>query len=312
MLAIILTILKIIGIVLLAVLALILLILAIVLFVPIRYRIKADKSDPGDDIRAAAFVTYLLHILSAKVEYDNEISYCVRLFGIKIRPKKEKPQDIQDHVEEISGTDDSDAESVVIETSDNTEPEIDVYDSEYWEINDEGIEEAGEQASEEVINEACDEENEESLADKIDKILDKIISKYNDLEQKINKIRDRIRYLEKLKNDAGCRRAFDLILKQGLHLIKKIAPKKITGFIHFGFEDPATTGKVLMYLALIYPSLPRKFRIDPGWDDTDIYGKCDIKGHIALITVAVCFAKLAFNKDCRRLWRIYKKRDKLS
>ena len=101
--------------------------------------------------------------------------------------------------------------------------------------------------------------------------------------------------------------AFALIKKEIIRLLKKIAPKKIKGFVHFGFDDPATTGSILMYLAMIYPVLPKKLKIDPSFEDTDIYGAIDVKGRLSLIVPAVSFLKVFFNKDCRRMYRLYKR-----
>ena len=87
--AIALTVLKIIGITILAILALILVLAAIILFVPIRYKIAGNMEKDGDPY-ARAGVSFLLHILSGSFVYDKDVSYSVRLFGIKLYPKKDK------------------------------------------------------------------------------------------------------------------------------------------------------------------------------------------------------------------------------
>jgi hypothetical protein len=110
-----------------------------------------------------------------------------------------------------------------------------------------------------------------------------------------------------MRNDERNQEAVLYIKKKVLKLLKKLAPKSVKGFVHFGFEDPATTGKILMYLAMIYPVLPRKLIIDPGFDDTDIYGNIFIKGHFSLITPVMCFLGVYFNKDIRRMRRLLKK-----
>ena len=88
MAAVFLSIIKITGIILLCIICLILLITALILFVPIRYRIDAEK--PLEEcFMASVGVSYLLHILSGKVllfDLDTDIS--VRAFGIKIFPRK--------------------------------------------------------------------------------------------------------------------------------------------------------------------------------------------------------------------------------
>ena len=64
-LGILLTILKIIGIVLLILLLLILTIILLILFVPVRYRVHADKV--GWDLNAGANVSWLLRMISVDV-----------------------------------------------------------------------------------------------------------------------------------------------------------------------------------------------------------------------------------------------------
>ena len=88
-LGILLTILKIIGIVLLILLLLLLTIILLILFVPVRYRVHADKV--GWDLNAGANVSWLLRMISVDVSYGiRESGYGggltkdIRIFGISI------------------------------------------------------------------------------------------------------------------------------------------------------------------------------------------------------------------------------------
>ena len=286
--AVLLTILKIIGIVLLCIIGLILLIAAILLFVPIRYRICADKSDPEGDISAAAKVSFLLHIVSAAFIYSGGTDLSVRLFGIKIYPRKKKDR--------------------CGRRKDKPEPVHDVKPDEP----------AGEAVNHEYIpkdddftidwNDAADEEEPVSdIAQKAEEILDKLSDKYESIRDRYEKIRKDIRFWDRMIHDCRNKNAVTIIKTQVLRLLKKIAPRRVKGFVHFGFDDPATTGQILMYLSMLYPILPRKLKIDPGFEDTLIYGNIDIKGRLSLITPAICFLKIYFNKDCRRMYRLYKR-----
>ena len=40
--------------------------------------------------------------------------------------------------------------------------------------------------------------------------------------------------------------------KEVLYFLKKAAPKKVTGTVRFGFDDPALTGETLGILGMIY------------------------------------------------------------
>ena len=92
-----LAVLKIIGIVLLCILAFLLFVLLLVLFVPIRYRADAlvprTELDEGFDINsisASAAFSWLFFVARGKIEFPRNKEFTLRVFGIKILPKKEK------------------------------------------------------------------------------------------------------------------------------------------------------------------------------------------------------------------------------
>lgn len=94
--AVILTILKMIGIALLCILGLILLLIGLLLFVPVRYRITAQK-DAEDELKAARVtvrVTWLLHLLNVCFAYPERAYVRIRVLFFTVfrsdRPKKEK------------------------------------------------------------------------------------------------------------------------------------------------------------------------------------------------------------------------------
>ena len=99
MLHIILLILKIIGIILLSVLGLLLLGIICILFVPVRYKGTGNWSQ---EKHGKVVVSWLLHILSIHITYDNgesDIKY--KLFGIRLkRRKKNKKNDKKKEFEE--------------------------------------------------------------------------------------------------------------------------------------------------------------------------------------------------------------------
>lgn len=119
MVSVLLTILKILGIVLLCVLGMALLLICLVLFVPVRYRVRLRREQPGTEqelsdkpppgqkpkgreqqkpapFEAAVKVTWLLHLISASFSWPENAFLRVRLLGITIlrtdrKKKKETP-----------------------------------------------------------------------------------------------------------------------------------------------------------------------------------------------------------------------------
>ncbi|WP_026652185.1 hypothetical protein [Butyrivibrio proteoclasticus] len=118
MLSIVLTVLKIIGIVLLSVLGVVLLLLLLILFVPIRYRIDGnipetlleDGIDPKS-IWARVKFSWLLHIISGGLEYPDKMEFTLKIFGIRILPKKVKEKKKKaDKKDKESSADDQESE----------------------------------------------------------------------------------------------------------------------------------------------------------------------------------------------------------
>ena len=293
-------ILRIIGIVLLSLISLVIVLLAIVLFVPVRYRISADRP-LNDELTAKANVSFLLHIISATVGYDRDIDYGIRIFGIKVFPKKK-----EDNVKDGDTVPGSEAPQEA-ETG-NTALQEDSGQKEEAEYTVDWNESGDDEISDQI-----NDREDEGFWNTVESFIDKISDKYKAFSDKIDKIRFKIRFYDRMRNDDGNKRAVGYIKERAIKLLKKIAPRTVKGFVHFGFDDPATTGKILMYLAIVYPILPRKLTIDPGFTDTDIYGNIRIKGHFSLITPAVCFLGIYFNRDVRRMRRLFKKyKDRVS
>ena len=88
--------LKIIGIILLVLLGLLVAVLAAVLLVPLRYR--ADGSYHGRPV-VTAKVTWLLHILSLKAVYDEELDLSFRIFGFRLlKPGSRKEEEVEEEL----------------------------------------------------------------------------------------------------------------------------------------------------------------------------------------------------------------------
>lgn len=289
MLAVLLTILKIIGIIVLSVVALVLLLVAIVLFVPVRYGIDTDKSQNSDDFYANVNVSFLLHILSATVRYEEELYKSVKVFGIKVWPRRIKEKKSEKTEDFTIDWNEDEAYIEAAESGKTSEDE----------------ECSGKDLSDEDLS--CEEQTDKDLFKKLENFIDNIVSRFESLSEKYDKIKKEYRFWDKMINDTRNRNAALIIKNQFIRLLRAIRPRKIKGYIHFGFEDPATCGRVLMYLSIIYPTLPRKLVLDPSFEDTDIYGNVVIKGRIFLVVFVVCLIKLYFNKDIKRMYRLYKK-----
>lgn len=289
MLAVLLTILKIIGIIVLSIIALVLILVAIVLFVPIRYKIDADKSQGSNAFFAKANVSFLLHILSANVRYEGEPDMSFKVFGIKVWPRHKAETEDQ-------GSMKSENDQPACKPEDRTDDFTIDWNEDHASFSAEPSDDTSEDGS-----------SDDGFIKKMEKIIEDIVSKFESLSEKYDKIKKEYRFWDKMINDTRNRNAALVLKNQLIRLLRAIRPRKVKGFVHFGFEDPATCGRVLMYLSMIYPALPRKLVFDPSFEDTDIYGNITVKGRIYLIVFAVCLIRLYFNKDIKRMYRLYKK-----
>ena len=64
----------------------------------------------------------------------------------------------------------------------------------------------------------------------------------------------------------------------------------------FGFEDPATTGKVLGATSIFYGIYGDKLELEPDFDKTVLYGKYKFKGRIRMCSLLIVALKLYRNK----------------
>lgn len=112
MIHIILAILKIVGILLAVLLGLVLLILLTVLFLPLRYRICAEKHGELKKSTANVSVSWLFGILKVKAGYRNgQISFVPQIFGKKIDFAKKNTGQTEDFSEEAENNETKNCET---------------------------------------------------------------------------------------------------------------------------------------------------------------------------------------------------------
>lgn len=280
-------ILKIIGIVLLSIIGLVLFLIALILFVPIRYRIKAEYDKKADvDVR----VSYLLHIFTVIFKFDGSSpDFRIKIFGIKL-PEKKQPKEKKKKETKQKESKRKEPE-YSLEGFDEEEalPETD-----YSEVNCDDIPDIEEEPKgffgklKEYLK---------FVYDFICSFKEKVIAVRN----KIKEIKDNIEYYLDLFTSEHTKRT----LNYGFTIVKKIfaafKPTVLKGRFRFGFEDPSTTGKILSILAITYPIIRDKIEIIPEFDEKIIQGNLFIKGRIFIITLLIQGWKLYFNKDIRKL-----------
>ena len=320
-----LTVLKIIGIVLLVVLALILFILLLVLFVPVRYKLDGNiprtNLDEGFDINqiyVKASFSWLLHFISGGIEYPEKKQFEIKVLGIKVFPfkKKEKSTD-KENKEKVSS-------SGVIEMSDMEQPEgkKEASDDDEKEIKEEVVEvSASSESTDENIkhdegeNQSTDDEDDGksfldvlwNIIDKVSEILETPQNVFSKIKYTISRVCGKISMVKSTIENDIFKRAFDLVKRKLIKIIKMILPDKYDITLNLGTGDPAQTAELVGVYSALYPIVYNKIKYEPDFDEKVLEVDAHIKGHITAFTIVYSAAVCFFNKDVKKVIRRFKK-----
>lgn len=348
-LSILLGILKIIGILLLTVLVLLLLVLSAILFAPVRYHLRVEKTEEA--LEGMAEISWL-HVIRARLSADGRRRTHVldiRIFGIspaklrerlRRRKQKEKQDTKKQAPNEINRTNKTDKANKTKTESPDGQAEAD--------RNKQRNICRQEQPSETDINEPEEApqttSSEETNSRPKEKILARILEMIQMLPYKIRAFCatiksnvERIRELGKHMKRMGeriwsrLRQAAEIPEKiqqlldfvEDYHLKELLAegkaelnglwrhyrPHKATGYLQFGTGDPALTGELTGVLYLLIPAFS-EVQIEPDFNDPMLQTELELSGHIRACHLVATAWRLFRNKKLRRLiTKIRKKGD---
>ncbi len=331
-----LTVLKIIGIVLLSVLALLLLILLILLFVPVRYRLRGDINADEKHFDLGFDATWLLHIIHAKASFlktereDDALSakkreegfgYEIRLFGFKIRPKKEKAPVIDESEYELpavveeyrSGEERAEKAELSEEPVLTKDMESKAETEEDHTVSGEESNEAESRRGEEGFSEEIPKGFGERLKDfasllkgmgkKVRQLRENARCKIRGIYDNISEVSRKIRYYYELLERESTREAIELLLHELCRILKAIKPRKYRLNMIYGFEDVSLTGEVTGILAVLFSGAGKNAVFIPDFEQPTIQGDFFFKGRIRLLTIIIVLWRLYFNKNFRRFFK---------
>ena len=328
-----LTVLKITGIVLLSLLALLLLILLILLFVPVRYCLKGDINADEKHFDMGFDATWLLHIIHAKAGFlkteredpgrkrEEGFSYEIRLFGFKIRPKKEKAPVIDEGGYELTAGEEEyqNIETGIEDSGSSAEP-AGVEDA----VSTAAVEEkdilsgtvdreAGDQSAEDEFSEEIPKGFKEKLKDfalllkgmgkKARQLKENARCKIRGIYDNISEVSGKVRYYYELLDGESSREAIELILHELCRILKAIKPRKYRLNMIYGFEDVSLTGEATGLLAVLFSGAGRNAVFIPDFDRQTIQGDFFFRGRIRLLTIVIVLWRLYFNKNFRRFFK---------
>jgi len=99
--------------------------------------------------------------------------------------------------------------------------------------------------------------------------------------------------------------AMEFLWKKTKGLLHHILPRRMTGRIHFGFEDPSKTGKTLAYFSMLYPFTKENLVIEPEFETEELILEGDIafRGRIRLGYLVYVALSVVLNKNIRRQYK---------
>lgn len=296
-----LVILKVIGFLLLVLLGILLLLVFCVLFWPVKYQVKGAYKDAWE---LKGTVTFLGIMFRLGVSYKEKLHWKLRIFGIPVlwdekkrkRKKKRKKNTGKKHWD-----------AAELEKNDfrETDPEQESISQ---------IEEQADDAQKKVDNPE-EEGRIAAFLNKIKRVVQTFFTKIKNIIQLFKTMVENIKKLpEKIKSVAdrwsSFRGIFDdeqarLGLTKGkqeiILLLKRTKPKKIAGYVIFGFEDPATTGQVLGAIAVAESIWNPGIRVEPDFEKKVFATEFQIKGKLRGSWLLRIGWKVLYDKEIKYL-----------
>ncbi len=315
MLHILLLILKIIGIILGSLLGLILLCLILALFVPVRYRADAGRTEREGNppVEVSAKITWLLHFINIRIEYSTEFRLRVRVFLFTLfrLPKKQKEETKEKNEKKNRKKTETASEPENVETEnlrEAKEPEAEEPEAEEPEAKEPEAEEPKEKEPEKPPKIPINKRIVKGIT-KIYQILKKIWYTITGICDRIKKIRENIEYYVNVLQSDTFRKSFSLCKEELVSIFSSIRPRKFQADLIIGTDDPASTAKIFSYYGMLYPFIGGSVNITPDFDEKRVEGYVKLQGKITLFTFIKAAVHIYFSKDIRKLLKLFKKED---
>jgi hypothetical protein len=272
-------ILKILGIILLVIMGILLIAISVVMMFPAQYRIVADAAGNLERTSLVAKMYWLFHLVSAEASYKNgQFDWKARFFWMT----------------------ESDIESFAFQ--DKSQESTENHTEEYKEI------EKAEYYKEELTEEKKQKKDKRiKKSDKkfLKKWIEKIrytFHKICDKIKKILKVKDEI--LEFVQNETH-RSSFRKLKNEIFLIFKHYRPRKMKGYIRFGFEDPYHTGQTLAALSLVYPFYGKDVDVHPEFEQEILEGHLVIRGRIRVVHLLRLVSLWIFDKDIKQTYQYF-------
>lgn len=313
-------ILKVIGIIVLVLILVLLLAILSVLFVPLRYRVKADYNEM---LLFEARISWLLHIVGIRIYNRNDAqNYVVTLFGFPVWDKKRSEERKRKRLSKNRTKKkvhvNSDERSVkksqisnqkpkehTSETSGTSEKPKTIHATSVREqnIDFEGTSPEEEKAPLWRVKKMIKVwlETIKRLLQRLFRALQNIKYTFERTCDKIKECIDNIKYYQELLQDRRIQSAIQTIRKWFIRFWKNIKPKEFLVHVEFGMEDPATVADIMRIYSVLYPWIGQNVFIIPQFQEAPVIADVSMKGKITVFWIVYAIWKFLFDRDIRYL-----------
>ena len=285
-----------IGIVALIVIAVIALLVLLFFFFPFRYKVRAianygkeidEEEESLKKLNVKAVIYWLFHFLRIEINLDKtDFKYKVRLLGIVIlsteksekKKKKKREKERKEYRNKKAKRQAEEAKMAKTEASENKE------DSDN---------ETKKQSTVDKLKDAHKIEADESQEDEEEE-KPGFFARIKRIFAGIKKI---ITFLRNEEN----KKTFRLVKEQLIKALKEIRPRKFKGYVSYGLEDPAATGKLLGVIAVAFGVIGKSISVVPDFENKKFDGDFFVKGRFRVAVLLGIFLKLYKDKNIKKL-----------
>ena len=329
MLHIIIFILKIIGILLLVILGLILLLVSSVLFVPITYKVRAERKDGVIQVRAVAGWMFRLLSVHYRLHTSQEPMQLLqgRILGIPVwkplEPKKEKPKKAEKKSKEKQSKPKQMGakqleQKAEVKSSDKAKERL------KKDLTPGAAVETVPQPEPEVSRQEQPQDKQAQTKPPRQSILKKLLYAIRRIYGKITAIGRGLFSLvvkllhmpEKASETIGTLTDFwnleenvkarESIWRELKFLWKHSRPRKADLTLHFGFEDPSWTGQCMGVLSILNVWYPGRIFLKPEFEQEIFEGTLYIKGHMMLAVPLLSIFRLWRDENVMKMYRRFR------
>lgn len=302
LLLIVLTGLKIIGVLLLAVLGILLLLLFTVLLVPLRWQGRCALEEKPEGMLN---LTWLFHLLSIRLSYQETFKWSVKLFGHTFWEIKEEEEDMASAPELSQGN--AAAPEERLSEADREE----TAQAEVWDEIDRSRKKAEEELKDSDFGVSIQEQKKSGRArppkkkaiwkKKLSSLLQSVKTAFRQGKEMLQKGSFFYGRVTGFLCDEANQKTFCLLKHQLSRLIRHLFPRKIQGELTFGVEDPYVMGQLLSAAAFLYPLYAEQVMLVPVFDEAVLRGNLQMKGRIRIGTLLCVAGRLLLHQNFRTL-----------